>query len=509
MQTVHQYGIFEISLGSGQEGPVAGEGIFSKDGREYRVKGFADGEGVYRFRFMPGETGGWNYAVQCGGQSAAGSFRCTQAPEGVYGPVRAAGFHFRYDSGARYLPFGTTCYAWIHQSESLREETLRSLDSAPFNKIRMCLFPKHMPYNHNEPEYFPFNKKADGTWNVRQPEPRFWQNLERRLGELGERGIEADLILFHPYDRWGFAALSTDDCLVYLDYCAARLAAYRNIWWSLANEYDLLPARKAEDWDAFGRVLAGTDPYRHLISVHHCLAPFPKTDWMTHCSMQTSQVRNALFWRNEYQLPVIIDECGYEGDIEFGWGNLSAFELVHRCWSALSSGAYVSHGETFFREDEVLWWAKGGTLRGESVPRIRFLKELISRLPQNADPLPGQWAAGPNENKPAAGGENTDWFTAALFRLPEAERKRLILELTPPQAGGPDYRLEYLGRSCPAFRDLELPEAGHYRVEIIDVWEMSRRVFAEKASGRIRIPLPAKEGIALLLARVSGQDLPR
>ena len=507
MQTVLQYGVFEISLASGGKGPVAGEGVFSKDGQEYRVKGFTGGEGRYCFRFMPNETGLWNYTVHCGGVQETGSFNCAGAPAGIHGMVRTEGFHFRYDDGARYLPFGTTCYAWIHQIEALQTETLRSLESAPFNKIRMCVFPKHMPYSHNEPDCFPFHKKADGTWDVYNPDLLFWQKLERRIAELGNMGIEADLILFHPYDRWGFSSLSMEECLVYLDYCAARLAAYRNIWWSLANEYDLIPARKAEDWETFGRILTETDPYHHLISIHHCLLPFPRAEWMSHRSMQTSQTRNARFWRDEYQLPVIIDECGYEGDIEFGWGNLSAFELVHRCWSAVSAGAYVTHGETFFREDETLWWAKGGILLGESVARLRFLKELLGGLPQNIDPPPllYQQASSPQERKPG-GGEDTDWFAAALFKLPEEERKRLMLELNPAQVCGPDYLLEYLGRSRPAFRDLELPKGGRYQVEIIDVWEMSRRVFTGEASGRIRVTLPGKEGMALLVTRVSGRE---
>jgi hypothetical protein len=364
-----------------------------------------------------------------------------------------------------------------------------------------------MPYNHNEPECFPFNKKADGTWNVYEPDPRFWRHLEKRIAELAEKGIEADLILFHPYDRWGFSTLSMEECLVYLDYCIARLAAYRNIWWSLANEYDLLPARKTEDWDRFGRVLAETDPYHHLISVHHCFTPFPKADWMTHCSMQTGNVRNALLWRNEYRLPVIIDECGYEGDIEFGWGNLSAFELVHRCWTAVCAGAYVTHGETFYREDEVLWWAKGGTLRGESVARLQFLKELVSGLPQELDLLPPpRWAPNSHESKPTSG-EGAGGVAAALLKLPEAERNRWFVELSPVCIESPDYRLEYLGRTCAAFRDMVLSEKGRYRVEIIDVWEMTRRIFAEEASGRVRVTLPAKEGIALLTTRLSGEEL--
>lgn len=509
MQTVHQYGVFELSIASTDQGPVAGEGIFSKDGREYRVKGFTGGEGGYCFRFMPGEMGVWNYTVRYDGIEETGSFRCIEALAGVHGPVRAMGFHFRYDDGERYFPFGTTCYAWTHQPEALQEETLHSLEAAPFNKLRMCIFPKHMPYNHNEPELFPFCKKADGSWDVRKPEPRFWRNLEKRITELADRGIEADLILFHPYDRWGFATLSMEECLVYLDYCVARLGAYRNIWWSLANEYDLLTARKMEDWECFGHTLAKTDPYHHLISIHHCIIPFPKAGWMTHCSMQTGQVRNALLWRKEYQLPVIIDECGYEGDIEFGWGNLSAFELVHRSWSAVCAGAYVTHGETFFREDEVLWWAKGGVLRGEGVIRLRFLKDLLSGLPQELDPLPPpQWLPNPNESKPK-GGEGADGIVAVLLKMPEMERNRWIIELSPALVGSKDYRLEYLGRSCPAFRDLELPEGGCYRVEIIDVWEMTRRVFAEEASGRVRVTLPAKEGMAVLISRLAGEELAR
>ena len=37
--------------------------------------------------------------------------------------------------------------------------------------------------------------------------PRTSAALEQRIAQLGELGIEADLILFHAYDRWGFADL--------------------------------------------------------------------------------------------------------------------------------------------------------------------------------------------------------------------------------------------------------------------------------------------------------------
>lgn len=33
-------------------------------------------------------------------------------------------FHFMYEDGTRFQPFGTTCYAWINQPEEIQEQTL-------------------------------------------------------------------------------------------------------------------------------------------------------------------------------------------------------------------------------------------------------------------------------------------------------------------------------------------------------------------------------------------------
>ena len=52
------------------------------------------------------------------------------------------------------------------------------------------------------------------------------------------------------------------------------------------------------------------------------------------------------------------------------WGNLSAFEFMDRAWSIAAVGGYATHGETFHREDEVLWWAKGGKLYGKAPEQL-------------------------------------------------------------------------------------------------------------------------------------------
>lgn len=57
---------------------------------------------------------------------------------------------FAYADGSLYRPFGTTCYAWAHQGSELERRTLANLAASPFNKLRMCVFPKHYDFNENE-----------------------------------------------------------------------------------------------------------------------------------------------------------------------------------------------------------------------------------------------------------------------------------------------------------------------------------------------------------------------
>lgn len=41
----------------------------------------------------------------------------------------------------------------------------------------------------------------------------------------------------------------------------------------------------------------------------------------------------------------------------------------------------MGHGETLKAPEDILWWAKGGVLRGESPARIAYLKQLMEALP--------------------------------------------------------------------------------------------------------------------------------
>ncbi|MGM0110038.1 DUF5605 domain-containing protein [Enterococcus sp. DIV0187] len=499
MQQIKKYELFELSLDAQScDELIIYCGCFNKENRKLKIPAFKSGPNIYKIHFMPDELGAWEYQIIWEGRKLNGFFECIESDEDVHGPVRADRLNFSYVDGKRFIPIGTTCYAWTSQTEELQEQTIKTLANSPFNKVRMCIFPKSLVYNREDPELFPFEKNQNGNWNVEAINYHFWDNLEKRIAALTKLNIEADLILFHPYDRWGFAKLNQRESMKYLEYVIVRFSAYRNIWWSLANEYEMLYYKTWEDWDEYGEFIHRMDPYHHLISVHNILKVYPKRHWLTHCSIQSTNINNILNWRKEYQLPIVMDECGYEGNIDYIWGNLSAFEMVHRFWWTTCRGGYCTHGETFDREDEVLWWSKGGILHGNSLKRIQFLKDILYSLPSEGEPVYKDIVDNPNtkkKDKELRGYHHT--FRDVVDELPKWQQKELAFT-EPMILKGDSYLLRYMGRTAQSYVDLELSNDKNYTIEILDIWEMTRTLVNQNSSGKVRVTLPEKEGIAIL-----------
>lgn len=473
--------------------------VFSRGEMTKTVQGFYAGEGIYKIRFLPEHPGLYSWRTE-GIVRREGTAACAPALPGRHGLVRADGTHFRYADGKQYYPFGTTVYALSHQPDALIEQTMETLSAAPFNKIRMCVFPKHYDFNHNEPPCFAFQRAADGHWDVHHPDYSFWDRLESHIRRLDAMGIQCDLILMHPYDRWGFADLSPDEVSVYLNYAVRRLAAFPNLWWSLANEYDLMKYTHAE-WVRYAAQIGREDPYHHLLSNHHMIHSwdFSNPD-TTHICIQTADVSHVSSYVHRYQKPLMVDECRYEGNIMHNWGNISGFEMVNRFWTVVAQGGYCTHGETFLDENEVLWWSKGGKLKGESPKRIRFLRDIVESLPGPLEfsgrDFTDEELLGFQRQMGKAPGEGI------LRKLPEMtlQEVRIVADMGRELLAhvGNQAFLKYYARECTAVGTLDLPESGSYDVEVIDVWEMTRKKVCSGASGKTTFPLPGKEGIAVL-----------
>lgn len=505
-----QYEVFELSFRgeapAGSQAIVDVRGQFSCNGSTKEVEGFYAGNGIYKVRFFPEEAGEWEWKVS-GIVEGEGKEVCEKADPGRHGIVRADKLHFKYEDGTKFLPFGTTVYALVHQDKALVDTTMETLSHAPFNKVRMCVFPKHYDFNHNEPDYFAF-EKTEGKFDVNRPCFAFWDAFEARLKELDAMGIQADLILFHPYDRWGFSEFTKEECLTYLDYLLRRLSTIPNLWWSLANEFDLMGHFGRDWWAEFASFIAKHDAYGHLLSNHNCFGYWDfANENTTHCCIQDTCVDEVPSLQKKYGKPVVFDEVCYEGNIIHPWGNISGFEMANRFWTAVVCGGYCTHGETFLSEDEILWWARGGKLKGQSPARISFLKQIAESLPGSIEyfggehPFPSvEEIAAQREKMKAEQGENV--FMQGLLQLPEARLGTFISRHKPIMGRcGDEAFIRYYRNQCTCVGELELPDTGSYQVEVIDIWEMTRKVAATGVNGKIKVDLPGKEGIAILATK--------
>ncbi len=474
-QRVEQWGVYELNL----QGPSDGnpymdnslDATFSNGSQTVTVPGFYDGKGIYTIRFSPDQTGEWTYVTQSNVAALSdhsGSFQCVEPTGNNHGPLSIVNTHYlEYADGSPFYSVGTTAYQWTSVKQSIQEQTIKTLGESPFNKIRMCVFPKHYSYgNDTEPWMLPFARE-DSVNDFTQPNYVFFQNFDKRVQQLMDMGIQADVILFHPYDDWGYSQMGKEMNEHYVRYMIARLSAYRNVWWSLANEWDVPDIKETIDWEGIGSLLQNEDPHQRLRGIHnwyHDESHFydHTRPWVTHVSTQTYFFFNAIKWRNQYQKPILFDEMRYEGDVPSGWGRLTAQEMTSYFWKAGLSGVYGTHGDTFKNdadeETEVRWWAKGGTLMGESPERIAFFKRVMEEAPVK-------------EMKPALVSLSG---LAVPANIPDKNDGTLIEALnnniyTLFKEG--EYYLTYTADSAQTI-ELNLGGTKDYSLEVIDTWNM-------------------------------------
>ncbi|WP_207425141.1 DUF5060 domain-containing protein [Pedobacter sp. SYSU D00535] len=497
---VEKWDVFELTL----DGPSSGNPFigttfsaqFSNGDKVYEQEGYYDGNGVYKIRFMPDREGTWTYVTSSNKKeldSNKGSFECSKPSEKNHGPVRVrADYHFQYEDGTPFYPFGTTIYEWPFQDARTKNQTIETLRSSPFNKARFLAVP---PYKERYVEgplkitVFPFEGTSRNNWDFSRFNPEYFKNLDESVRQLRELGIEADLILFRPYDKgkWGFDMAGQEVNRRFARYMVARYAAFRNIWWSLANENSFIKNMDDKDWDELFQLVQEKDPYHHLRSIHNADRIYDYTKpWVSHVSYQYYNVVKAPYptaiLRDIYKKPIVNDEINYEGDVESRWGQLSGEELTFRFWNALIGGGYATHGESYKSSP---WISIGGRLIGSSPDRIAFLRKIV-------------------ETGPTTGLEPIDHFYENNMA---------------GKAG--EYYLVYFGKDKLNKWDFVLPRrelaAGvKFKVDVIDTWNMTitplnkvfevvpvpgnRYKFMDKNKSAIK--LPAKPYMALRIRKV-------
>ena len=137
----------------------------------------------------------------------------------------------------------------------------------------------------------------------------------------------------------------------------------------------------------------------------------------------------------------------------------------------------------------------------------------MEALPGPLTPMPGGWVqmALLSDEQVDAALEQVEGQWKEIARLfVKSIRRMEIDDRTAHIAGehewaahaGEEAYLWFNDRQCFGQQTLPLPEDKKYRVELIDVWNMTRQVLREDASGSTLLQLPGEEGLAVLATRV-------
>lgn len=247
----------------------------------------------------------------------------------------------------------TTAFGWHLHGEKRRAQTLATLESSPFDRVRMAAFATRCTLDE----------------------------LEERVAELARIGVTAELVLLHPGD--GLADLGA--AVRYLEEVVPRLAPHENVWWSLSSSPGDFPFLTEHDWVRLAHLVAEEDPGHHPLSITvEAGSPLLWRRAFTHGSVRARSPRDAWVRTRDHHLPVHMDMCGFEGDSHDPWHSLTAEEAVTMAWDGAVRRRNVTHGESYVDDDGLTWSEDGGTLAGAAVPRLALLRSVVAGIPAEA-----------------------------------------------------------------------------------------------------------------------------
>jgi hypothetical protein len=402
---VAAYDYVEITLGVTQaqaRSPftdVTVAGAFGLEGEKpLTVDGFCDSAdgSVFRIRFMPTKPGAYEYTVTyregAWEKTQKGTFRA--ADEQKKGIVRVDPefpSHFQWErSKERYFWNGTTAY-WLAgwDDENIRQ-ILDRLDRLKVTRVRAALSGRVQDGRAWFENVFPTDKfsfrlepwVAKDSANLEQPgfdvarfNVAYWQKWDRLLQEARRRDMVVSVIFYvdgaRPgVDPFGKTGLGGPEEQRYYRYAVARLGAFANVMWDVANEYRHF---RDDAWaEKMGAFVKQCDPYDHLTSTHgHGDFRFRQSPWadfaMYQCWDEHGGYDFMLKNRLEQEktgrvMPQVNEEYGYEDHYPQGWGEnrkapaRSAETRARIAWEIYLAGGYQTTGE---RADTGGGWING------------------------------------------------------------------------------------------------------------------------------------------------------
>ena len=413
---VERWGMFEVAVSNSKAyanpfTDVALEGTFtSPSGKQIEVSGFYDGGQTWRLRFMPDEIGEWRYEAKFtdGSPGSAGTFMCIAGK--LRGPLRVRKDNplwFEHADGAPFYLRSFLLWCIDALDEKTLADTLDWLKAQGFNTIDgpHLLFGKPhsgRPRGHADDDgsgRLPWRRNADGSIDFAAFNLTVWQNLDRALRKLEERGM---VIL--PFSVLGGTnglpkppTKELQDLL--LRYWVARWGGFWNATYQPVSEW--WEGYSEKEMQEIGRTIKELDGGRHLISVHSidtgvCNHSLQRADWYSYHTVQ-DKLENwnptKYTWfvdlHRRFAKPIGSQECFWEGNRYQKEAGLDMDNMRRGAWVTALCGGQISYADEVVlprqceRGEEGVFSGLGLAIkpRGLFYPYLKTLGDFIESLP--------------------------------------------------------------------------------------------------------------------------------
>ena len=520
---VHRYGVHEIVFHgpncSAKDNPVRDIELVTEwrheSGDRIRVWGFYDGDGrggiegnVFKVRFCPPRLGKWwLHAVRSNdsklnGQHCGDVVKCLDSTHPGFWLVDpdTQGRWYRRSDGSHPYIIGNTMYTFLSEcgpdgptGGNIADDVHGN--SEYFKKIRFSIAGGRYPHPQDKPFLDEAGKPTDdGDWSHRPNPAWFSQRVDLAVKTAYEHDVIADLILNGPdtvESRSILRAQHNDgDATPILQYMAARYGSFPNVWFCLANEFDIkTPKYTTEQAATFGRILREHLPYPMPVSIHARPRDWYRElnrqpAWHDHVIIQKKlkALNEAADWVSRNHaigggVPVIDDELAYEGKGD-GW---SEADVIESHLGAFLGGGYGTTGHKPAAKQGHYFWGHFKAEEHHAADNLKWLREQIDTNIRfwKLQPV----AVGPTEE----GRTNVSIFRRLdpRFRVLEWPGHEYVL--------GTNRRCQGMVARLPS---------GQWRIVHYDVIKKQRQVVAASTSGDFRFDSPNSRAVLLHFRRI-------
>ncbi len=310
---VPQRGRFEVSLANRRSYDNPYEDVtldvtfLKPDGSKVKFWGFYDGDQLWRIRFMPDQTGMWQFKARFsdGVDEVTGSFNCVESNlPGMITAYPANPIWFGFTTGKPILVRS------LHVGDRFLADADNRLTGQKWDPCRRKAFldwAQGQGYNMLSIAgcFLKRNVKGRGLgWDT----PNLWdcsngtpdgceyRKLESILDELAARGM-----LVYPFAGLFGRESAFPRCpakqALYIKYTMARLGTYGNLLWMVGGPESLMrsdPYLDDKQVNCLGRMIGQADVFCHLLSVHNPTGPdvFKDSEWASYSILQGPKTRS-------------------------------------------------------------------------------------------------------------------------------------------------------------------------------------------------------------------------